>query len=274
MKKIISLLIIVLTFTGLSYSQDEVKIESINKLIEMRDRIKDIHPALENLYPIAVYKDSTFKIYDFNPEANSYQLTKTTPSLRYIIKGIRAAFPLEENDYKMTCVVSDDAFATARDMSIIFHEFVHCYQYETVEYELKSSLDVFADAMENKNYMWELNYPFPYQDSVVAGIYNSFINEIENSNLTGAEEKFDELKKNLEPYEYQYISWVQWKEGSARWIENRIRTRLKVNPNVAGSKGELNRVSFYYGGSKYIELLSKQYKTENLKSIFELIYNN
>ena len=67
--------------------------------------------------------------------------------------------------------------------------------------------------------------------------------------------------------------WVEWKEGSARWIENMIRERLNVEQNIAGSKGDFTRVSFYYGGSNFIKLLSKQYKTNNLEDLFELIYN-
>jgi hypothetical protein len=259
--------------SGFSYAQVDENVKSINKLLELQKQVKDIHPALQKLYPIAVYKDSSFKIYDFNSAENTYELTKNVHALRPVIKGIRAAFPLEENDYKMTCVVTEDAFKTPKDLSIIFHEFVHCYQLETVEYDLKDQLDIYKKEIEAKNYMWELNYPFPYGDSLIAVLYNSFIEHLNKENLTAAEKVHDELREKLGSDYYQYMIWVEWKEGCARWIENMIRERLNVEENIAGSKRDFNRVSFYYGGSNFIKQLSKQYKTKNLKDLFELIHN-
>jgi len=253
--------------------QSDSTLQSINKLVELRNNLKEIHPALEKLYPIAVYKKGTFEIYEIDTAANKYKHIKTVPALREISKGIRAAFPLEENDYKMSCVVTPEAFESAKDYSIIFHEFVHCYQAETIEYELKDSLSIYKKAMNEQDYIWELNYPFPYNDSVFAELYKTFFEELEMENLTEAEKIHDSLKEYLSAENYQYLTWAEWKEGSARWIENMIREKLNVNENIAGSKGEFTRVSFYYGGSNYIKLLGGNYKTKDLKQIYELIYN-
>ena len=272
MKKISFLLFTIVLFNNLIYTQEDKNLYKINKLIALKDSIESIHPALENLYPIAVFVDNNFRIYEYEEANDTYKMIKTTPSLRPVINGIRAAFPLEENDYKMTCVVTADAFENLKDYSVIFHEFIHCFQAETIEYELKDSIDIYKIEMEAKNYMWEINYDFPYNDSLINKLYTLFIYKLDKDNLAEAEKIHDELKQNLSPYNYQFLVWVEWKEGSARWIENLIREKLNVDENIAG-KSKFSRTSFYYGGSNYIKLLSQKYKTKNLKSLFELIYN-
>jgi len=273
MKKNFFFLVLLLFVNSVSAIQTDSTLQSINKLVELQKSLKEIHPALEKLYPIAVYKNSDCIIYEFDTSASEYKLIKTVPALREISKGIRAAFPLEENDYKMTCVVTPEAFESAKDYSIIFHEFVHCFQAATIEYEIKDSLTIYINAMNEQDYMWELNYPFPYNDSVFAELYKSFFEALQKENLTEAEKIHDSLKEYLSGENYQYLTWAEWKEGSARWIENMIREKLNVNENLAGSKGELTRVSFYYGGSNFIKLLSEKYKARNLKDIYDLIYN-
>lgn len=273
MKKYFVFLLLLVFVNSINAFQTDSTLQSINKLVELQKNIKEIHPALEKLYPIAVYKNGTFEVYEIDTTSNEYKIIKNVPALREISKGIRAAFPLEENDYKMTCVVTPEVFESAKDYSIIFHEFVHCYQAETVEYELKDSLTIYKKAMNDQDYMWELNYPFPFNDSVFAELYKSFFEQLQKENLTEAEKIHNSLKEYLSDENYQYLTWAEWKEGSARWIENLIREKLNVNENIAGSKGELTRVSFYYGGSNFIKLLSEKYKTKNLKHIFELIYN-
>lgn len=273
MKNIFIFLFLLFSVNSITAFQTDTTLLSINKLVELQKSLKEIHPALEKLHPVAVYKNSNCEIYEFDISSSEYKLKKTVPALREISKGIRAAFPLEENDYKMTCVVTPEAFESAKDFSIIFHEFVHCYQAETVEYELKDSLSIYKKAMDEQDYMWELNFDFPYSDSVFIKLYKSFFEELEKENLVEAEKIHDSLKKYLSDENYQYLTWAEWKEGSARWIENMIREKLNVNENIAGSKGEFTRVSFYYGGSNFIKLLSEKYKTKNLKDIYDLIYN-
>lgn len=273
MKRILFLIILFTFINNFCTAQDDPYLQKVNNLIDYQIKLKEIHPALKNLYPVAVYKDSVFNIYEIDSSKNMYALVKKIPSTRYIIKGIRAAFPLEENNYTTTCVVTEDAFNSDRDYSVIFHEFVHCYQADTYEFEIKSGLAVYLSEIENNNYMWELNYPFPYDDEEINNLYALFIRSIENENLSEAERHHDLLKEKLSASDYQYLCWVEWKEGSARWIENLIRNEFNVDNNIAGKKGKFSRVSFYYGGSNYIKLLNEKYNTADLKELFDLIYN-
>ena len=52
--------------------------------------------------------------------------------------------------------------------------------------------------------------------------------------------------------------WQEWKEGFARLIENKIRIYLKLVKNNSGYKQPYSRVTFYYGGAKFINYLSKE----------------
>ncbi|WP_054840189.1 hypothetical protein [Thermococcus sp. JCM 11816] len=136
----------------------------LKKVFEVQREISDIHPILKKVYPIVVVKGDELWIFEPDESKQTYNLVKTakskTPPLP---EGIRAAFPVEEYDYKMACVVSDDVFESLRGYVSIFHEFVHCYQFECCELELKKSLEVFLEEQAKGNYSWELNYPFPYE---------------------------------------------------------------------------------------------------------------
>ena len=63
------------------------------------------------------------------------------------------------------------------------------------------------------------------------------------------------LASHLGLRDYEYLVWQEWKEGFARYIENRIRARLGLDPNRFGAEEPYNRITFYVGGSDYISLL-------------------
>jgi hypothetical protein len=58
--------------------------------------------------------------------------------------------------------------------------------------------------------------------------------------------------------DYEYMVWVAWKEGFARYIENRIRRRYGLEPNLGGREQPFDRVTFYNGGEKLITYLAAQ----------------
>lgn len=236
---------------------------SLVNLVGLHNNIKNIHPFLESLQPIAVVKADYLFIFDLDSSKGKYKFQKKEPVPFQMPAGIRASFPLSVYNNKPTCIVTDDAFKSLEEYVIIFHEFVHCFQANTIEYELKSKLNIYQEAMNNADYSWEINYPFPYNDSVFVNCYSGFIESMAKNDYGKVKEYRDRLKSHLNDKEYEYIVWQEWKEGFARLIENKIRKRLKLEENKYGKDLPFHRVSFYYGGEKYIN-----YLTDNDENLF------
>ena len=63
------------------------------------------------------------------------------------------------------------------------------------------------------------------------------------------------LKRSLSPAEWDYLTWQEWKEGLARFIENRMRAALGLAENKGGEALPYSRVTFYRGGDLFIRFL-------------------
>jgi hypothetical protein len=226
------------------------------ELIALHHHVKDINPALASLYPVAIVQDDRFLVYDFEPNSQSYQFQKAITSPMPIPTGVRAAFPLEAYRNKITCVVTPDIFDNPEGYVTILHEFVHCYQFETCELDLKMSLDIALHAQETGNAMWEIEYPFPYQAEHFIQAYTRFMAAIQGENKTEIQQARRALKAYLGLHDFEYMIWQEWKEGFARCVENKINRYLGRQENTRGSKPPFSRVSFYAGGAAYIDYLS------------------
>ena len=245
---------------------------SFQKLIKLHGQVKGLYKALENLQPIAIAENSNF--YIFEPCGNSsYKFVKKTPWDFPVPRGIRAAMPLQGYGFKSVCVISGDAFDKLEDCIIIFHEFVHCLQFQTVEFKLKDKLVINKEEMSKGNFMWELNYKFPYEDEKFEKSYTEFLNALGKSDEKGIASARENLKNILSFREYEYMTWQEWKEGYARYIENKLRKFLDVKINDYGKEKPYNRISFYAGGSGYIDYLvnSKIVNADELEEIYNKI---
>ncbi len=143
----------------------------LQRIIGLQAEVGPLHPVLQNLYPVAVVDGDRFLIFDLDESKTGYRFLKEAPVPMPMPKGVRAAFPLEALDNRSACVVSPEVFDSARGYVTIFHEFVHCRQWETVEPALKGRLSIYRQAMEAGDYMWELSYPFPYENAEFAEDY-------------------------------------------------------------------------------------------------------
>jgi hypothetical protein len=65
------------------------------------------------------------------------------------------------------------------------------------------------------------------------------------------------LPEMLSANDYAYMVWQEWKEGFARFIENRIKARLGLPENQGGKEQPFSRVTFYAGGANFIAALDK-----------------
>jgi hypothetical protein len=149
-------------------------------------------------------------------------------------------------------------FDTQTGYVTILHEFVHCYQFETCEQDLKMSLDVARKAKEEGDFMWEIEYPFPYEALEFMRSYQQFLNALEARDVAGITEARQHLETYLGRHDYEYMVWQEWKEGFARWVENQVKRQLKFKENKKGLEQPFSRVVFYAGGEALINYLIDQ----------------
>jgi hypothetical protein len=243
------------------------------RLFDVQEKIRDIHPAFERLHPVAIVSGGQFSIYVPDLTKRAYRLVMTAPDKYNVPVGIRAAMPLDFWGDRMACVVSPEVFDTPAGYATVFHEFVHCYQWDTCETRLKGALGVYKKAMERKDYMWELQFPFPYGDADFVRDYGAGIAALEAGDPVRISDIRKALKARLKPEEREYMTWQEWKEGFARFLENEIHVRLGLPLNSGGLKPPYNRVSFYSGGEALIRLLEKREPglTKDIESLYHRI---
>lgn len=230
---------------------------SLVQLVKIQELVKDIHPCLIKFHPVAIpYKDSLL-IFDYDTTENEYGFVKETAQPFPLPEGIQASFPLPSYANKPTCIVNQNTFSNLSGYSTVMHEFIHCCQYNGAEPELKQSLEVYKKAMETKNYSWEITYPFPYDDSVFINYYGKFKTSLENDDIQPARLYRDKLRSYLSKTDFEYMLWEEWKEGLARYVENKIKERLNIKRNDYGKDEPYNRVSFYYSGELLITRLAE-----------------
>jgi hypothetical protein len=155
---------------------------ALGRLVQMHQEVKEIHPFLARLHPVAVLEGDTLFIFDFDTTGDLYRFQQKVPVPFPMQKGIRASFPLSSNGNRPTCVVSLDVFDSREGYATMFHEFVHCSQALTCENSLKQGLHVARAAMEAKDYSWEINHRFVYRDSTFAEAYTRFLQALEGGN--------------------------------------------------------------------------------------------
>jgi hypothetical protein len=230
---------------------------AMHRVIEIQGEIKDIHPFLGVFHPVAVVEEDYLFIFDVDTPNKEYGFQRKEPVPFPMPKGIRASFPLSCYGGKPACIVSRDVFDSIEGIITIFHEFVHCGQYHTCELRLKETMEIARIAAANNDYSWELNHPFPYQDSVFVSNYASFLDALSRNDHEAIKEYRARLKHSLRRVDFEYLVWQEWKEGFARLIENRIRSRYGIPPNEYGKDQPYHRITFYYGGAKYIDYLAR-----------------
>ncbi|MCW3138423.1 MAG: hypothetical protein N2V76_08445 [Methanophagales archaeon] len=243
----------------------------LQKVFTVQDMIEELHPFLRKIFPIAIAENDRFLIYEPDPSTRRYVFVKEAPAPTPIPKGVRAAFPIEHYENRIVCVVSGEIFDSLEGYATIFHEFMHCHQWETCEPQLKEKLKVAQKAMQEGDHMWEINYPFPYESSEFSQVYSLFLEALSEEDADVILECRRRLRQILKEDEFEYMVWQEWKEGFARFIENRVRNRLGLKENHSGSEKPFHRVSFYEGGARFIAHLSKR-RPELLTKIERLFY--
>ncbi len=245
--------------------------DPLGQVFAVQRQIRDLHPAFQKVYPIAVVRDKRISVYVPVPEHWSYRLAASGPDTYNIPEGVRAAMPLDFWGGRIACVVTPDVFDTPAGYVTIFHEFVHCYQWETCEMRLKEKLEVFRQAQERRDFMWELQHPFPYEDPAFRSDYEAMLRSLAEGDLDHARAGRKAIRERLSREDWEYMTWQEWKEGLARYLENAANARLGLPENRGGRRLPFNRLSFYAGGEALIRALV-QAKTGSVKDI-EALYH-
>ncbi len=233
-------------------------LEQINLLIPIHQKAAGINPALRRLYPVVIVEGETLLIHDCDQGQQSYRFIKSTPAPMPIPRGVRAAFQLEDYGGRIVCVVTPEVFDSKEGYVTILHEFVHCYQYETCEQTLKLELDIARQAQEKGDPMWEIQHPFPYQAQAFIRSYGAFLEAVSDSDEQAVQSARQDLRSYLGRHDFEYMVWQEWKEGFARWVENRLQEKLGLRVNNGGTELPFSRVTFYAGGAAYIGFLDRR----------------
>jgi hypothetical protein len=232
---------------------------ALGRLVQMQKEIKEIHPFLARLHPVAVVEEESLFIFDIDSTGTSYRFQRKEPVPFPMERGIRASFPLFSYGNRPTCIVSREVFDSTKVYATIFHEFIHCTQALTCENNLKQELHVARAAAAARDYSWEINHRFPYNDTGFVEAYSRFLRALGDRDARALLQSGRDLKHRLARDDYEYMVWVEWKEGFARYIENKIRRRYDLEQNPGGREQPYGRVSFYYGGEGLIAYLAARH---------------
>jgi len=216
--------------------------QNISAVLPHKRRAGSIHALFRNRYPVGVGVENV--LYVFAEGAQQYAFQREVRLPVSVPRGAEAAFPIAELD-DCCCVVTPGCFAKPHYYVSILHEMTHCYQNRTCEARLRAGLDVHRQAMRNNDAMWEINYPFPYGSDAYRALVRGAA-DCGYEEMIGA---FRGLPPALSVQDREYLVWQMWKEGFARYIENRIRGADGLPENQAGREAETpDRTSLYYIG--------------------------
>jgi len=251
------------------------QLTSLSKIHELHKELKNINGALEQLYPVTIVEEDTFFVFDLNETKENYELKLEYPTPMQIPKGVLASFPLDFYNMKSSAIVSEDAFTSIEGYVFIFHEFVHCYQWETCEKELRKNLEIERKAREENNFMWEMTHSFPYEDPVLIEKIMELDSYFDTRDYNRVLDCYNDLRKYLNKIDFEYMMWQEWKEGFARYIENLIRDNIGIKRNTKKLQTSFDRGCFYEIGSKYIDLLVKMNieLKGNIKDLFYRMFS-
>ncbi|MEA3476975.1 MAG: hypothetical protein U9R60_02255 [Bacteroidota bacterium] len=229
-----------------------------------------VHSLFNHKYPIGIGVSD--KLYVFQEQSGEYQYKATVTLPMEIQEGTKAAFSIDNLD-DCCCIITPSCLEESNFYATILHEFVHCYQDRTCEQALKDQLGIYQRAFSSQDYMWEINHAFPYTHPD----YIQFIQNISRLDYHEIQKTLSNLKSILEVDHYEYMIWQIWKEGFARFIENKILRMNGIVENNGGNELEnINRTSLYFIGDRIWRQLELQNANliEDIEKAFAVLKDN
>ena len=169
-------------------------------------------------------------------EEDSFLNTKIYYRPRQFPTWFLATFPAVNG---INCTVVGRPENTGRSSTdwiiTLLHEHFHQYEYSDPDYYPGvQKLDLSGG---DESGMWQLNYPFPYENPAVAEQYKKYITAL-NEAVSGFDRPgFNEaysaylkersgLRELLSPAEYRYFSFQLWQEGIAQYTEYKFLEKM------------------------------------------------
>ncbi len=233
----------------------------LQPLMDLQERqrgARGLHSLLAQPYPVAIVEAGQFQVFDAPSLDQPYRQVAQAPAPMPIPEGVRAAFPLDFYDHRPACVVTPDVFGEPAGFAVILHEFAHCYQWQTCEPALRAELGIAQAAQERGDFMWEINYPFPYADTNFGEVYRALLAALPDASGEEVAALRADLRAALTEDDFSYLAWQEWKEGFARRLENQIRAAWNLPLAGSDTRDTLDRTAFYAGGAATIEHLNRQ----------------
>jgi len=225
---------------------------ALRKLFSVRQQARGVHPLFDRLFPIAIVENGRFHVFEPDEATSRYRLVRVAPAPFPVPVGLRASMPLDFYGNRATCCVTGEVFDEPDGYVMVLHEFVHCHQWETSERELKETLGIHQEAMKRNDFMWELQHPFPYTDEAFVSAYGELLDALGRNDARRADQLRARLKSGLARIDWEYMTWQEWKEGLARYLENLLRQQFGCQGNLGGLARPFSRVTFYAGGERLI----------------------
>lgn len=150
----------------------------------------------------------------------------------------------------------------------LLHEHFHQYQFSQEGYY--NDVDKLELSGGDQTGMWQLNYPFPYDNNEIIEQYQKYSISLSKVLLNIDKKEFNKyfkdylaernkLKNTLKPADYKYLSFQVWQEGIARYTEYKFLEVLeRYNPTK-----EIVQLKDFIPFAKYKENLYK-YNTNSL----------
>jgi len=136
----------------------------------------------------------------------------------------------------------------------VFHEFVHCAQRQACEPALLAGIGLVHPEIGDP-LTWEARHEFPYDDARFAAAYGRLLAVLPVGNLDAALDCHRDASSRVGPVDRAYMVWQEWREGTARWVENKVRRRLGLRRSNSGFSEPFGRETFHAGGAGIIEIL-------------------
>ncbi len=249
MKKIISITVFVITAAA-SFGMSDPRMRMVDK-IRIREAISisqkfgdSIWEGISQVpFAIILVTDSVeFLVYHTNPPVD-FKLSEKDTVLRADIffrkrqysKNWLATFPVNG----INCIVAGIPENTGRGSTewiiTLLHEHFHQYEYSQPGYY--ADVEKLELSGGDQTGMWMLNYPFPYGEKTIIGLYDKYVSALAeaagNIDSKGFEKKFNKYKtsrkkfsKRLLTADYRYFSFQIWQEGIARYTEYKFLEKL------------------------------------------------
>ncbi|GMQ58180.1 hypothetical protein AN1V17_25750 [Vallitalea sediminicola] len=234
-------------------------------------KMQQIHPLYKRNYPLIIVKDDKGYIYDKNHKEN-YCFIKEFRFSIHVSDDIAACFCLDDYYNKFCCFMGYELLEKEIFPMLCLHEMVHCYQGVEVEEELKKKLMIY----DEDSPMWEIDYKFNYDDEKFVELFGQYLYSLNNEDIKQVIYKRKILLENLDKGDREFFIWQEWKEGFARFLENRVREQVGMKQNIRGNRIPYSRISFYNSGDLFISHIYKHNPKliQDIKTLFECMYEN